>query len=184
VSSSPWNLYDVIDGFLEAQRIPTGPVLLRDWDLGRLSERHARHKGTVIREIFDTYPELPFLLVGDSGQEDPEIYTELVRERPGRIRAVYIRNVSAQAERTDRIRALAREVAEAGSALVLADDTLAAARHAAMHGWIASDALSEIGGEKRDDEGSTGAKANAPGVDTTPTPTVVVDPDISAKDVK
>jgi phosphatidate phosphatase APP1 len=183
VSSSPWNLYDVIDGFLEAQRIPTGPLLLRDWDFGKLNERHARHKGVVIREIFDTYPELPFLLVGDSGQEDPEIYTELVRERPGRVKAVYIRNVSANPERSERIRALAREVDEAGSTLVLADDTLAVARHAAMHGWIASDALDEIGGEKRDDEGVTGAKAHAPGVDTKPAPTVVVDPEVSSEDV-
>ena len=183
VSSSPWNLYDVIDGFLEAQGIPTGPLLLRDWDLGRLTERHARHKGTVIREIFDTYPELPFVLVGDSGQEDPEIYTNLVRENPGRIKAVYIRNVTPNVERTDRIQALAREVATAGSTLVLADDTLAVAKHAAMHGWIASDALVEIGGEKRDDEGATSAKADAPGVDTKPAPTVVVDPEISADDV-
>jgi len=183
VSSSPWNLYDVIDGFLEAQRIPTGPLLLRDWDLGHLNERHARHKGTVIREIFDTYPHLPFLLVGDSGQEDPEIYAELVRERPGRVKAVYIRNVTASAERGDRIRALAREVADAGSTLVLADDTMAAARHAALHGWIASDALEEIGGEKRDDEGTSGAKASAPGVDTARAPTVVVDPEVSTDDV-
>jgi phosphatidate phosphatase APP1 len=183
VSSSPWNLYDVIDGFLEAQRIPTGPLLLRDWDLGRLSERHARHKGTVIREIFDTYPDLPFLLVGDSGQEDPEIYADLVRERPGRVKAVYIRNVTPHPERLSRIEALAREVMEAGSTLVLADDTLAVARHAAMHGWISSNALSEIGGEKRDDEGATGAKADTPGVETKRAPTVVVDPDVSAEDV-
>jgi phosphatidate phosphatase APP1 len=184
VSSSPWNLYDVIDGFLDAQRIPTGPLLLRDWDFGRLNERHARHKGTAIREILDTYPELPFLLIGDSGQEDPEIYTELVREYPARIRAVYIRNVTPQAERTERIQALAREVAASGSTLVLADDTLAVARHAAMHGWISSDALAEVGGEKRDDEGKTGAKADAPGVPEQPAaPTVVVDPEISAEDV-
>lgn len=183
VSSSPWNLYDVIDGFLDAQRIPTGPLLLRDWDFGRLSERHGRHKGMVIREILDTYPELPVLLVGDSGQEDPEIYAEIVRERPGRVKAVYIRNVTPHAERLARIEALSRYVAEAGSTLVLADDTLAVARHAAMHGWIASDALAEIGGEKRDDEGATGVKADSPGVDATRAPTVVVDPDISTDDI-
>jgi phosphatidate phosphatase APP1 len=184
VSSSPWNLYDVIDGFLDAQRIPTGPLMLRDWDFGRLTERHSTHKGAVIREIFDTYPELPFLLVGDSGQEDPEIYTALVRERPGRVKAVYIRNVRPDAARTERIQTLAREVAEAGSTLVLADDTLAVAQHAAMHGWIASGALDEISGEKRDDEGATGAKTQAPGIETKPTPTVVVDPDVSSDDVK
>jgi len=186
VSSSPWNLYDVIDGFLEAQHIPTGPLLLRDWDLGRLTERHGRHKGSMIGEILDTYPELPFILIGDSGQEDPEIYAALVRERPGRVRAVYIRNVTPQAERTERIRTLAREVTDAGSTLVLADDTLAAARHAAMHGWIDSGALAEVGGETRDDEGRTGAKADAPGAAgrQPPTPTVVVDPQISAHDVE
>ena len=184
VSSSPWNLYDVIDGFLDAQRIPTGPLLLRDWDLGRLTERHAHHKHAAIREILETYPALPFLLIGDSGQEDPEIYTELVRDNPGRIRAVYIRNVTPHAERTTRIRTLAREVAASGSTLVLADDTLAAARHAAMHGWIASGALADIGGEKRDDEGVTGAKADAPGVAQQPAaPTVVVDPQVSTDDV-
>jgi phosphatidate phosphatase APP1 len=184
VSSSPWNLYDVIDGFLHAQRIPSGPLLLRDWDFGRLSERHATHKGTVIREILDTYPDLPFLLVGDSGQEDPEIYAELVRDRPGRVKAVYIRNVTPRVDRLARIETLAREVADAGSTLVLADDTLAVARHAAIHGWIASDALVEIGGEKRDDEGETGAKADSPGVETKRAPTVVVDPEITTDDVK
>jgi phosphatidate phosphatase APP1 len=183
VSSSPWNLYDMIDGFLAAQKIPPGPLLLRDWDLGRLNERHARHKGAVIREIFDTYPELPFLLVGDSGQEDPEIYTDLVREHPHRVKAVYIRNVAPNAERMERIQRLAREVTDAGSTLVLADDTLAAARHAALHGWIASDTLTEIGGEKQEDEGVTGTKTEAPGVDTQPAPTVVVDPDVSSRDV-
>jgi len=157
--------------------------LLRDWELTRLTERHVSHKGVAIREIFDTYPELPFLLVGDSGQEDPEIYAEIVRERPGRVKAVYIRNVTPNAERTDRIRTLAREVEAAGSTLVLADDTLAVAKHAALHGWIASDALVEIRGEKRDDEGATGAKADAPGVDTTPAPTVVVDPEVTKRDV-
>jgi hypothetical protein len=53
-----------------------------------------------------------------------------------------------------------------------------------MHGWIASGALDEIGGEKRDDEGATGAKADAPGVDTKDTPTIVVDPDVSTDDVR
>ena len=186
VSSSPWNLYDVIDDFLEAQRIPMGPLLLRDWDFGRLTDRHVAHKGVAIREILETYPALPFILVGDSGQEDPEIYAALVREHPGRFHAVYIRNVTPRAERTSRIQELAREVTEAGSTLVLADDTLAAARHSAAHGWIASESLDEIGGEKLADEGTTGRKADAPGVatETPSTATIVVDPELSRDDVE
>jgi phosphatidate phosphatase APP1 len=97
VSSSPWNLYDVIDGFLEAQRIPMGPLLLRDWDLGKLNERHASHKAVVIREIFDTYPELPFLLVthGRKAVAQFERQSPLRRAVGRQSKAVYIRNVSA-----------------------------------------------------------------------------------------
>ena len=91
--------------------------------------------------------------------------------------------MAPNAERMQRIQALAKEVAEAGSTLVLADDTLAVAKHAALHAWIASDALAEISGEKREDEGVTGTKTDAPGVDTQPTPTIVVDPQVSSKDV-
>jgi phosphatidate phosphatase APP1 len=185
VSSSPWNIYDMIARFLDAQGIPIGPLLLRDWDVKRMAQRHQAHKGAAIREILDTYPALPFILVGDSGQEDPEIYAEVVREIPGRIRAVYIRNVTPHAERTSRIRALAREVADAGSTLVLADDTLTVARHAAAHGWISADALPEIGGEKRADEGATSEKAPAPGAPEVAekAPTVVVDSQVSSEDV-
>jgi len=93
VSSSPWNLYDVIEEFLEAQQIPAGPLLLRDWDLGPSILRNAAYKTGVIREVLATYPWLPFILVGDSAQEDPEIYADIVATHPGRILAVYIRSV-------------------------------------------------------------------------------------------
>jgi phosphatidate phosphatase APP1 len=176
VSSSPWNLYDVIADFMEAQQIPAGPLLLRDWDIGPSLFRNGAYKTGVIREVLATYPSLPFILIGDSAQEDPEIYADLVAAHPGRILAVYIRNVRPHPEESSVIRELEERVARAGSTLVLADDTLAAARHAAAHGWIREETLSEIGQEKRADEGG-GGKEPAPGVKAGPaTPTVVVDP--------
>ena len=70
-----------------------------------------------------------------------------------------------------------------GSSLVLADDTLTVASHAAAHGWIRREALPEIGGEKRADEGE-GGKADAPGVPMhPPAPTVVVDPELGPGDL-
>ncbi|MGH7719538.1 MAG: App1 family protein [Gemmatimonadaceae bacterium] len=184
VSSSPWNLYDVIADFLTAQDIPVGPLLLRDWDLTRTTHRHATHKSSHIREILATYPALPFILVGDSGQEDPEIYSAIVREHPERILAVYIRNVTPHPERSAAIRKLADQVRESGSTLVLADDTLAVARHAAAHGWIAADTLPEIGVEKRADEGTSGAKVETPGVSLEPpAPTVVVNDTIPPREL-
>jgi len=165
VSNSPWNLYDVIGDFLTAQEIPTGPLLLRDLDLGLRLRRRPPHKPGAIAEILATYPDLPFILVGDSGQEDPEIYSAVVREHPGRILAVYVRNVKPHPERVTAVRELAAQVVADGSTLVLADDTLTAARHAAEHGWLDPAALGEIGGEKRADAGETGAKAPAPGIE-------------------
>jgi phosphatidate phosphatase APP1 len=180
VSSSPWNLYDVIEEFLEIQEIPSGPLLLRDVDLGLdvlSSRQHHAHKREMIRRILTTF-EAPVILLGDSGQQDPEIYRDIVRDYAGRALAVYIRNVSMNDDRTRAIQALADEVVASGASLVLADDTLAAARHAADHGYITRDSLAAIAEEKLADEGATAGKADAPGAPDhaeAPTPTVVVE---------
>jgi phosphatidate phosphatase APP1 len=147
VSSSPWNLYTVLTEFLEHQQIPPGPLTLRDWGItqrGVLPTRHGEHKLGVIRQIFDTYPALPFILIGDSGQEDPEIYRDVVHTYRGRVLAVYIRNVTPVLGRRQAIGRLAEEVKQAGSVLLLSDDTLASARHAAQQGWVRQGSVREV----------------------------------------
>jgi len=178
VSSSPWNLHDIIAEFMDLQRIPRGPICLRDWDIvlsALTSSRLGTFKEPVIREILDLYPTLPFILIGDNGQKDPEIYRAILDRYPGRILAIYIRNVHANPERSASVRALAKEVLAAGSALILADDTYAAAQHAAEQGWIAKESLPAIREEKQADEGTAGAKAESPGVGDEKAPTVVVE---------
>ena len=168
VSSSPWNLYDLLIDFLEHQRIPAGPLTLRDWDIDRSalgSGRLHRYKDVAIREIMGAYPELPVILVGDSSQQDPEIYRDVVREFPERVLAIYIRDVKRTAERRAAIASLVAEVEAQKSVLVLADDTVAAARHAAEQGYIHPDSLAEIGGEKRMDEATTPGKVGKPVVE-------------------
>lgn len=179
VSSSPWNIYDVIADFMEVQLIPLGPILLRDWDieLAALSSSRLRtHKEPLIREILDMYPSLPFVLIGDNSQKDPEIYRSILDQYPGRILAIYIRNVENHPERSASLKALAEEVLAAGSTLVLADDSYAAAVHAADHGWIERASLPSVRQEEKADEGETGTKADVPGVpEEPPAPTVVVE---------
>jgi phosphatidate phosphatase APP1 len=139
ISSSPWNIYDLLSDFFQLQDIPLGPLLLRDWGITEdefLPTRHGSHKFKSIRRIMDLYSDLPFILVGDSGQEDPEIYHEVVAKYPGRILAVYIRNVSRSLYRAEEILALAEEVAKVGTTMLLAEDTSEFARHAAAHGWL------------------------------------------------
>jgi phosphatidate phosphatase APP1 len=147
VSSSPWNLHDLLTEFLTIQKIPIGPLLLRDWGISSQENAptgHAGHKLGAIRRIMDLFPALPFILIGDSGQEDPEIYHRVVHDYPDRILAVYIRNVTPRPERIASIRKLAEEVEKAGSTLLLTDDTHAAAVHAAQKGWITGLALEEV----------------------------------------
>ncbi len=155
VSSSPWNLHDLLTEFLDLQGIPRGPLMLRDWGISSTElapTRHGSHKQGAIRDILDTYTSLPFILVGDSGQEDPEIYASIVHDHPGRVLAIYIRDVTRNPKRTAAISRLAHEVEKVSCPLLLAEDTVGIARHAAENGWIEPASLSEIAGEAESDD--------------------------------
>lgn len=165
VSSSPWNLFDLLNEFLELQDIPAGPLALRDWSFasGRPDvSRHGDHKHAAITRVMECYPTLPFILIGDSTQEDPEIYAEVVRRYPNRILAIYIRSVTPRPERVAGIRALADQVSKSGSTLVLCDDTAVAASHAAERGWIAASELPAIIADSARDAPPTPAPEPAP----------------------
>jgi phosphatidate phosphatase APP1 len=156
VSSSPWNLYDLLVEFFHLQNIPLGPVLfLRNWGISEneiLPLKHRDYKFGVIQHIMEMYPNLPFILIGDSGQEDPEIYYDIARQFPNRVLAIYIRNVSRDLNRPESIKTLAKKVIEIGSTLILADDTVALAEHALEQGWIYAPTLHDILAEKAKDE--------------------------------
>lgn len=134
VSSSPWNIYDVLEDFMDVHGVPKGPIFLKDWSPTVLG-RHREHKLRIIRTLLATYPWLPFVLIGDSGQEDPEIYLQAAREHPNRIRAVYIRDVSG-GERDAEVREMARRARSLGTEMVLAATSAEAAAHAASIGLI------------------------------------------------
>lgn len=167
VSSSPWNIYDLLSDFFNFQHIPLGPVLfLRDWGLKEdeiIPVQHRKYKLNHIKNIMDLYEQLPFILLGDSGQQDPEIYAEVLEMYPGRVPAIYIRNAKRNPERPDQIRELAKKVAEQGSTLILADDTLPLAEHAAEQGWISPRDLDEIRAEVELDQSPPGPLEEALG---------------------
>lgn len=159
VSSSPWNLYGLLTDFLDHQSIPDGPLMLRDWGIGEaggIPTRHGAHKRDAIRMIMRCYPNLPFILIGDSGQEDPEVYRDVVHDEGDRILAVYIRDVGPDPYRFKAIGELAEEVRSAGSELLLSDDTAASARHAAGRGWISGDSAGKVVEAVRSSAGSPG----------------------------
>lgn len=151
VSSSPWNLYDLLIDFLEYQGIPRGPLFLRDYGMQTIRGSHGAHKTTHIRHLMDTHAKLPFILIGDSGQEDPEIYRDIVHEYPDRISAVYIRDVS-QNRREQEIQQLIDECSEKQVEMLLVPNTVEAAQHAAASGFIPADAIPDIEMDKEKDE--------------------------------
>lgn len=143
VSSSPWNLHGPLRRFLELHELPSGPLLLRDWGLddgGHADAGHAGHKRAAIDAVFEAWPHGRFLLIGDSGQEDPEIYAQLVDERPERVLGILIRDVSGAA-RDRAVDALARTSDRAGVPFRRVADSADAARFAVAQGWLDEGAL-------------------------------------------
>ncbi len=143
VSSSAWNMYDLFDKFMELNDIPAGPILLRDIELSPenlLSFDHKSHKREQIDPVFRRFPTLPFMLIGDSGQKDAEIYSQIVQDYPDRILGIYIRDVLPEnEERKQEIEAIAQTVRTAGVEFMLFSETASAAEHAKKQGWIAAD---------------------------------------------
>lgn len=98
VSSSEWNLYKPLLEFFEVNELPKGVFLLRDlqysifkfWKAGGGSHQHKKDK---IRSLMLSFPHLDVLLFGDSGQSDPQIYSDISDEFPERVKAVVIRRI-------------------------------------------------------------------------------------------
>lgn len=162
VSSSPWNMYDLLKDFLSLNEIPEGPLLLRDFGLQDnkfISSGHMGHKFKEIENILLTYPLLNFVLIGDSGQEDPKIYREVVKKYPNRILAIYIRDVQL-ADREKIATDISSELKELVE-LVIVDNTVEAAEHAAQSGLIFSQAIPVIETDKQQDKGQIAGKEEA-----------------------
>jgi phosphatidate phosphatase APP1 len=153
VSSSPWNLYDFLREFLEVHKIPKGPLMLRDLGLSReqfIAGNHADHKLHQVEKIFEMVAEIPFILIGDSGQHDPEIYLQVIKDYPGRVKMIYIRDVKAT--RQSEVLKIAAEIRALGVELLLVKDTIEAAIHASQKGWILAEDIQEIVASKKEDE--------------------------------
>ena len=138
VSSSPWNLYRQFAGALDHRGVPPGPIFLKDFgiDPGKfIKTGHHSHKLEQIQTLLDVYPGLDVVLVGDSGQEDPEIYQQIVARNPTRVAAVFVRDVTDPA-RDREVQHIARDVETRGVPMRLVADTVEAARAAAELGLI------------------------------------------------
>lgn len=105
VSNSPWNLFGYLNTFLNYHAFPKGPLILRD--IGVKPMEHTEHGGKYgrVREIIDAFPDMKFVLSGDSAEADTDIYLQLAREYPDQIHSIFIRTVKHK-KRMRRVKAL------------------------------------------------------------------------------
>lgn len=135
VSHGPWNLYNYLEVFLEKNKFPKGPILLRDFvnPFAKKYKPEKPQKQTEIINILKTYPKLAFILIGDSGEHDPDIYTEIAEAHPERILAIYLRNVKHK-RKMIRVKGLFKDYETVP--VLLVEDSEAAIKHAREMGFI------------------------------------------------
>ena len=130
VSTGSWSFYPTLQEFIQLRGFPQGPMFLTDWGPTEryLRRSGAEHKRTAIRRLFEAYPGMQFVLVGDSGQRDPLTYEEMAREYPGRVALILIRQVGGDDdERNAELRSHATSLRGEGIPLHLVPDAAQAA---------------------------------------------------------
>jgi phosphatidate phosphatase APP1 len=96
LSTGAWNVAPTLTRFLSRNLYPAGPILLTDW--GPTHDRWFRsgreHKSDNLRRLAEEFPDIRWLLIGDDGQHDEELYASFAAEHPERVAAVAIRELS------------------------------------------------------------------------------------------
>ena len=147
VSTGSWSFYPLLEQFVQLRAFPQGPMFLTDWGP---TERYVRrsgaeHKRGAIRRLLEAYPDMQFVLIGDSGQRDPLTYAEMAREFPGRMKLILIRQVGpADDERNIAVRAHAAASRDEGIPLHVVRDALHAAELAHAGGLCDEETLIEV----------------------------------------
>jgi len=135
LSNSPWNLYEYLKLFLDHNAFPKGPILLRKFRTpfdGSIKPEKP-HKQKEIGNILETYPSMNFILIGDSGEHDASIYTDIAAQYPERILAIYLRSVKHK-KQMNRVRSIIDDFET--TPVLMVENSQEAVQHAKEHGFI------------------------------------------------
>ena len=135
LSNSPWNLYQYLKLFLDFNKFPKGPILLRNFrgPFDKSLSPEKPHKQKEILNILKTYPDLNFILIGDSGEHDASIYTDIAVQYPDRILAIYLLSVNHK-KQMQRIRSIVDNFKT--TPVLMVDTAKDAEDHARENGFI------------------------------------------------
>ncbi len=115
VSSSPWQLFNPLAGFLQQVGFPSGSyhlrsIRLRDPSILQLVVGRKRSKKRALKSIMRAFPDRHFVLIGDAGERDPEIYGSTARKFPRQIAHICIRRLRGAPDGADRYRRAFRDL--------------------------------------------------------------------------
>ena len=155
VSSSEWNLYDLLDDFCSYNRFPKGVFMLKElisniWEFRKSGGGTHEQKYDNIHRIFDAFPNMKFILIGDNGQSDPEIYSHIAEEYSDRIIVVYIRTVRKR--KTKKTQKITDQLKRKGIDMLSLKDSYKASIDAISRGLISPYSEPSIRVEKEADQ--------------------------------
>jgi len=109
VSSGPWQLYQPLAEFLRAEKFPDGSVHLQPFHFSRRNAARlffspATTKPKTIAPLLAAFPGRRFVLIGDSGEQDPEIFGNIARRHKRQIVGIFIRDVHSGNSTAERFR--------------------------------------------------------------------------------
>ena len=115
VSSSPWQLYKPLIDFFHHEKFPSGTlhlkyVRLKDRTFFNLFKKGTETKPKLIEALLARYPKRKFVLVGDSGEQDPEVYCSILKKYPKQILKIYIRNATEEVSKNNRFKNVFRDI--------------------------------------------------------------------------
>ncbi|MFI8595842.1 DUF2183 domain-containing protein [Kocuria koreensis] len=96
LSTGAWNVAPTLRRFLSRNAYPEGTLLLTDWGPTRTRwfRSGAAHKVDSLKRLAREFPDMKWILVGDDGQRDPDIYNGFALRYPENVAAIVIRNLT------------------------------------------------------------------------------------------
>ena len=98
ITGSPHQLQNAITTFLDYHHIPKRTLLTKKLHGSNSDDLLASvaYKYNKIVKLIEMYPHIKWVMFGDSGEKDPEIYLKVLKNYPNHVNAIYIRDVKTK----------------------------------------------------------------------------------------
>lgn len=109
LSNAPHALYPLLQQFFAEAGFPEGSVHPRaisassaGWAKLFKADLLDSHKAVVIKTLMQDFPDRSFVMIGDTGEQDPAIYGAIARKYPARVRMILLHDVTGEKRKSAR----------------------------------------------------------------------------------